>query len=90
MIILRPHHLLCIKGYKGYNYNAAQVGVWDRVTKFLKDNPDTDVFIYQGKDALCSNCPAGLKSDSGLKICIEENIKELDMKCLKKICELEI
>lgn len=80
MIILRPHHLLCIKGYKGYNYNAAQVGVWDRVTKFLKDNPDTDIFIGQGKDSLCSTCPAGLNSNNGIKICIEKNIRDLDVK----------
>ena len=57
-IILRPHHFLCLKGYKGYNYNQAQIGVWDRVAAILKNTPNSNVIIGEGKDTLCSKCPA--------------------------------
>ena len=32
-IALRPHHFLCLPGYKGYNYNQAQVNSWDIISK---------------------------------------------------------
>ena len=51
-IALRPHHFLCLPGYKGYNYNQAQVNSWDIISKQLKDNPDTDILIKSGKDDL--------------------------------------
>ena len=77
IIKLRPHHFLCLKGYKGYNYNKTQIGVWDRIAKILKDKPDTDIFIGKGKDSLCSSCPA---NNGTFLTCIEKNILELDKK----------
>ena len=79
-IILRPHHFLCLKGYKGFNYNEKQVGVWDNVVKILKKNPDIDIFIGKGKDSLCATCPAKKNSGRSNLVCIEKNIQELDKK----------
>ena len=79
-IILRPHHFLCLKGYKGYNYSTSQAGVWDNIAKILKENPDTTIIIGCGKDSLCKTCPASKNTDTGFFICLEKNIKELDKK----------
>ena len=79
-ITLRPHHFLCLKGYKGYNYSTAQAGVWDGIAKVLKEKPNTTVVIGRGKDSLCKTCPASNNTDSNFFICLEKNIKELDKK----------
>jgi len=74
---LRPHHFLCLPGYKGNNYNKEQVNSWDKISKQLKDNPDTDIFILSGKDDLCKKCPNdGGKASS----CREKAVSELDNK----------
>ena len=51
-IALRPHHFLCLPGYKGYNYNQSAKTSWDIISKQLRENPDTDILIKSGKDDL--------------------------------------
>lgn len=82
-IILRPHHFLCLKGYKGYNYNSAQIGVWDNISSILRNNPDSNIIIGKGKDTLCSKCPA---NKGKFLTCIEKNILELDKKVRTILC----
>lgn len=77
VVSLRPHHFLCLQGYKGFNYSAHQVNSWNRITKLLKDNPDTDVLTVSGSDDLCAKCPALMGTKSR---CIEKNVKSLDDK----------
>ena len=74
---LRPHHFLCLPGYKGYNYNQAQVNSWDTISKQLKENPDTDILILSGKDDLCKKCP---NDGTGTAICKDNAVNELDKK----------
>ena len=56
-IEMRPHHLLCLPGYKGYGYDKKHSNSWDRVSKSLKEYPDMRVKIVSGKDTLCTTCP---------------------------------
>ena len=79
-IILRPHHFLCLKGYKGFNYSTKQVENWDSVVNVLLKNPDTDIFIASGKDSLCRTCPLSSGATKRLMQCLEQNIQELDDK----------
>lgn len=82
---LRPHHFLCLLGYKGNNYNKTQVNNWDKVSNYLKQNPDTDIVIISGRDNLCSNCP----TKSGNKErCKEDNVSKIDEK-VKNLLGLE-
>ncbi len=74
---LRPHHFLCLPGYKGYNYNAAQKTSWDIISKQLRDNPDTDIVILSGKDDLCKKCP---NDGTGTAICRDDSVNQLDEK----------
>lgn len=77
-INIRPHHLLCIQGYKGYNYNSVQQRYWNYVTKIIKQNPETDIFIYKGADDLCKNCP-GVGRENGF-VCNDGGVRDLDEK----------
>lgn len=76
-IALRPHHFLCLPGYKGYNYNQAQINSWDIISKQLRENPDTDILIKSGKDDLCKKCP---NDGSGTAICKDDSVNKLDEK----------
>ena len=77
-IALRPHHFLCIKGYKGLNYNEAQTADWIRTAELLKQNPQSDVFIMGGKDDLCTLCPSN--TWAGKIYCRENIVNSLDNK----------
>ncbi len=74
---LRPHHFLCLPGYKGYNYNQDQVSSWDKISKQLKENPNTDILILSGKDDLCKKCP---NDGKGTAVCRDNSVNELDKK----------
>lgn len=76
-IALRPHHFLCLPGYKGYNYNQTQVNSWDTISKQLRENPDTDILIKSGKDDLCKKCP---NDGSSTAICKDDSVNKLDEK----------
>jgi len=78
IISLRPHHFLCLKGYKGHNYSNAQAKYWNLVSEILKDYPQTDIFIQKGKDDLCGNCPSEIFKNKFS--CFEENVNKLDDK----------
>lgn len=77
-IYIRPHHLICLQGYKGFNYNRPQKLNWGKITEKLKSDPETDIVIISGSDDLCVNCSSKIKSRSS--ICNEENVKTLDQK----------
>lgn len=71
---LRSHHLLCLPGYKGLNYNETAKTSWDNFSKMMKENPKLKIKIVDGPDSLCLNCPK-----KGVN-CTEESVKRLDEK----------
>lgn len=77
-IELRPHHFLCLQGYKGQNYNKEQVKSWDYISNLLKNDSDIDVFIKSGKDDLCQNC--AISANTTGSSCYENSVKTLDKK----------
>lgn len=74
-ISLRPHHFLCLQGYKGRNYSRSQINSWNYISQILKANPQTDILVVDGADDLCAKCPALVGKKSR---CIEKNVKNLD------------
>lgn len=77
-LALRPHHFLCLKGYKGYNYSKEQVTSWDTISKQLREDPETDIMIISGKDDLCKKCPNdGVQS---MATCRQDTVSALDKK----------
>lgn len=81
-ILLRPHHLICLQGYKGLNYSKSQVSSWKEISKHLSTNQDTDILIISGSDDLCRKCPALISTKQSQ--CIENSVNKLD----KKIAEI--
>lgn len=76
-IRLRPHHLLCLPGYKGYTYSNKQKTNWDMLSLLVRYKPQLPIVIVEGRDALCVNCP----NKKGSKhACNELIIKALDEK----------
>ncbi len=78
IINLRAHHLLCLPGYEGKGYDGVHKTSWDKISKQLKENPDTYIRITDGKDDLCRNCP-NAKGVNGIK-CNTDFLAKLDSK----------
>ncbi len=76
-ISLRPHHFICLQGYKGLNYSKPQANSWRKISKELTGNPDADIFIISGSDVLCRKCPA-ISSNNAR--CNEYSVNALDNK----------
>lgn len=56
MIILRPHHLLCIRMFTGKGYDDRSVLQMRYViAKF--DDPESSVRLLTGCDEICKGCP---------------------------------
>ncbi len=84
-ISLRPHHLLCLQGYKGLNYSKGNALSWAKISETLKQTPQSDILIIKGSDELCSGCPAIQNQNSAR--CIEKSVNALDNK-VKKILKI--
>lgn len=76
-ILMRPHHFLCLPGYKGHSYNKEHATSWDTLSKLIASNPNIKVRIVEGEDTLCLKCPNSKKIGG---TCDEKTVKEIDEK----------
>lgn len=75
---IRPHHPLCIEGYKGYARSPENKSRLDEVCGGLRSNPESKIMIIEGEDALCFSCPNG---KNALDSCKDKaHIKAMDDK----------
>lgn len=72
MIKLRPHHLLCVRGFTGKGYSKDFIKNMAGVVSSLKNAGK--VFITFDHDDICSKCP-NLKNE---KCISEENVRKHD------------
>ncbi len=81
-LILRGHHLLCLKGFQGYGYDDDFVKNMIGINTKRKENTTT-VTLTNSPDDICKACP-NLKNN----LCENENqnrrIVEMDNEVLKK------
>jgi hypothetical protein len=82
-IKLRPHHLLCIRGFKGKGYSESFVENFREVMRRLEQNPAIE--IVDGGDEICKACPhfkneKCLKSENS-----EDKVRELDGMVISKL-----
>jgi hypothetical protein len=80
---IRPHHLLCILGFRGYGYNKNFIFNMTRIVEELRTNPDTIIFISQQADDLCAPCPHNNRGVCVKKPDSEEIVQNLDSQYLK-------
>jgi hypothetical protein len=54
-IELRPHHLLCRLGWRGYGYDRAFTETFNRIVERL--DADAEIELVEGADDICRWCP---------------------------------
>ena len=82
-LVLRGHHLLCLKGFQGYGYDEGFVENMTEVNAMRKLD-GTAVSLTNEADDLCSHCP-NLKDDMCRDPAHNECIKRMDDEVLKII-----
>ena len=82
-LILRGHHLLCLKGFQGYGYDDDFVKNMTEINDKRKQKT-TNIKLTDSKDDICSSCP-NLKNN----LCENEEqnkkIVDMDNEVLKKL-----
>ncbi|MFB2622534.1 DUF1284 domain-containing protein [Methanothermobacter marburgensis] len=56
-LIIRAHHLLCMRGFQGYGYSMEFVDNMERILKWIHDNPRKSMTIVDFPDDICAACP---------------------------------
>lgn len=79
---LRPHHLLCIQGFRGQGYSPTFIANLARLKDMLNELPETMIEIADGADDICSFCPH-LDRD----VCMRpgQRVNELDGRVLERL-----
>ncbi len=80
-IVLRGHHLLCLKGFQGYGYNEDFVENMTYINNRRKQ-PDSIIEITDSADDICKSCP-NLKNGQCENKTQNEQIITMDRKVLK-------
>lgn len=57
VLLLRPHHLLCIQNYRGHGYSTGFHEKMSAVISTLKSSNGAAVKLIEGADDLCIACP---------------------------------
>ena len=82
-LILRGHHLLCLKGFQGYGYDEDFVENMAKVNSIRKQD-FTIISLTDEADDLCSHCP-NLKNNKCNSEEHNETIRQMDSEVLKKL-----
>ena len=82
-LLLRGHHLLCLKGFQGYGYDEAFRENMADINSKRKLN-ETVISLTSSPDDICSSCP-NLKNDLCENEIQNDKIVEMDGEVLKKL-----
>ena len=82
-LVLRGHHLLCLKGFQGYGYDEAFVENMTDVNSKRKLS-QTTVTLTDSADDICKACP-NLKNGLCKDMLHNKNIVQMDTEVLEKL-----
>ncbi|WP_406533639.1 DUF1284 domain-containing protein [Methanobrevibacter sp.] len=82
-LILRGHHLLCLKGFQGYGYDDDFVENMKDIN-FKRKLPETKITLASSPDDICKACPH-LKNYLCENNTQNERIVEMDNEVLKNL-----
>lgn len=82
-IILRGHHLLCLKGFQGYGYSEEFVENMIKINS-LRKSDKTIISLTDSPDDICKSCP-NLKNNICENLTQNQNIVDMDNEVLSKI-----
>lgn len=57
MLIIRGHHLLCLRYFQGKGYSKKFVEKMGGIESSLKSNPRQKIVVINSCDAICDSCP---------------------------------
>ena len=89
IIHLRPHHLLCMLGFRGYGYNERFISNMSQIVHHLQKNPDSLISISIKCDDICIACPHNKNAICSEKPNANENVQRLD-KNVKDILQIPL
>lgn len=82
LIDIRPHHVLCMHGFRGKGYNDEFVASMASIIKDIQSNKEAKLNIVNNTDAICSKCPNKI----GENLCeTQESIVHLDSQVIKAL-----
>lgn len=81
-LVLRGHHLLCLKGFQGYGYDEGFVENMTNINE-LRKLDTTRILLTNLADDLCAHCPH-LENDLCKNSLHNEIIEQMDNEVLKK------
>ena len=82
-LLLRGHHLLCLKGFQGYGYDENFVENMTSIN-FKRRLENTSVSLTSSPDGICKACP-NLKDNICEDTIQNARIVEMDREVLKKL-----
>lgn len=82
-LVLRGHHLLCLKGFQGYGYDESFTENMTDINAKRKKK-DTTILLTDSPDDICRSCP-NLKEDICKNKIQNEKIISMDREVLKKL-----
>lgn len=81
-ISLRPHHLLCIQGFRGQGYSPSFVANMARLIDRLEAEPEQEIQIVTSADDVCIACP---HLDDGICVRPDSKVDEIDGRVLEHL-----
>ncbi len=84
MMVLHPHHLLCIPRFAGKGYSEEFSRNMRQVSESLRNNPQQPVQLVCRSDVLCVRCP----NRRGEECCSQATVRALDGDVLQ-LCGLQ-
>lgn len=75
---LRPHHLLCVQGYRGKGYDERFRETMGRIARTLAGAPTLPVTVSDGPDDICRACPHLKDERCTWEQAGEESVREHD------------
>jgi hypothetical protein len=82
---IRAHHLLCMQGFQGYGYTQDFVTNMAQVIKDINSPHDLEIEITTECDAICSHCPYNKEGVCEKNADSPTELKNMDIKVLKKL-----
>lgn len=82
---LRAHHLLCMRGFKGYGYSKDFVSNLRAIINHLTAHPVRQIEIIDECDAICAHCPHRKNDRCAADKNAHQRVQARDLKVLQAL-----
>lgn len=82
---IRPHHLLCMLGFRGLGYSGEFISNMAKLVGKLRSDSTFPIILVVGCDAICVSCPHNKEGKCLKRADSELKAKALDLELLQRI-----